>query len=396
MAAQPLVAIVGGVRKETLQGFSETEIESILDRYRTACRDLGAALAKAGFRLLVWSSDTRFIESGVVDGYLSQDSAADSILCVWHKEHPVSFPRQNEPDGPISLQLSPHDDWEVGFYESMREEAHAIILLGGGSTTLVAGVVAASWGKAIFATPHFHGKAEMLYRWIYSGAPALAAAPVTDADIELMSKPWSSRACIQSLRSQLEAEETRSKQHADERERYAQLEESLSADRSLRLQSVAACAALLVFVGAMTGAMRPDSGVFGIPYFFLVLMSGGALGALLSVIGTRRVASPIVTTTVIGAGVGVITGVLQMAPNITKFFPADKPPQVDTGLAFSAALFASLAGLAFESTLENLINRGRRAAEQAGREQRNGPGQTAARPAHTAARGARGAGGVRK
>ena len=121
-------------------------------------------MAKSGMRLVVWSSDPKFIEWDVVDGFLSVENIGmASVICIWHKDHYPKFPRQDEEDGPLLLKRSPHEDWEVGFYESIKNEADGVILIGGGSTTLVADIVAASWGKGLFATPHFHGKAETLY-----------------------------------------------------------------------------------------------------------------------------------------------------------------------------------------------------------------------------------------
>ena len=102
MTMKPVIGIVGGIRKETLEGVEEAKVNEIIKECKCACEALGAELARAGMRLLVWSSDPRFVEGSVLSGYLSVENvASESIICVWNKNHYPEFPRQEEDSVPF-------------------------------------------------------------------------------------------------------------------------------------------------------------------------------------------------------------------------------------------------------------------------------------------------------
>ena len=259
------------------------------------------------------------------------------------------------------LKLSPHDDWEIGFYESIKKEADAVIIMGGGSTTLIAGVVAASWGKAVFATPHFHGKAETLYKWMHTASSAIAATPVNNGDIDLMSRPWSPAACVKSVQRQLAEIEGRRAEREQHQSRFTELQNTLSKFKSSGRQTWLVLALIIGFIATMIGGITTESGICDFIWFFLVLFFGGALGASLNQLGAEKDAFlPISSASVIGGGVGIIVGVLQIAPNLSKVFTGTSALKVDIELLFSSAVFALLGGLAFKSTLQNLIAKGKK------------------------------------
>ncbi len=359
MSEGPIVAIVGGVRPETLEGLSPEESEKCVGSYRETCRRLGACLAESRMRLLVWSSDPRFIERDVVDGFLGVPSPRrNSIICIWNQDHYPDFPHQDKNGGPILLKRSHHDEWEIGFYESIKKEADAIVLLGGGATTLIAGLVAASWGKALFATPHYHGKAEMLYKWMHTTSNSVASAPISEEDIDLMSRPWSPENCVSSLQRQLDGIARRREREQSRADYQSWVEERLSQTQSSNRRSVAVVLMMMAFIASMAVAISLENGILDFIAFFGVLVFGGALGASLSLLGTQRDSTlSSWSAAVVGAGIGVIVGVVQISPNITQFFPNAELSQVDMPLVFSSAVFALLGGLAFESSLQSLISR---------------------------------------
>jgi hypothetical protein len=55
-----------------------------------------------------------------------------------------------------------HSEWEISFYRSLRD-ADGVILLGGGTSTLIAGLVAMGFGKSIVACESFGGYASKIW-----------------------------------------------------------------------------------------------------------------------------------------------------------------------------------------------------------------------------------------
>lgn len=55
-----------------------------------------------------------------------------------------------------------HSEWEIFFYRSLRN-ADGVILLGGGTSTLIAGLVAMGFGKSIVACETFGGYASKIW-----------------------------------------------------------------------------------------------------------------------------------------------------------------------------------------------------------------------------------------
>jgi hypothetical protein len=175
-----------------------------------------------------------------------------------------------------------------------------------------------------------------------------------------MSRPWTSANCIKSIENQIEERERRSTLQTRMNKEFTELKETVLKVKSSGIKAVAVISAILAFIAGMVGAIAVDAGIQDFIWFFVVLFSGGALGATLSVIGTERdTPKSIWGTLVVGGGVGIIVGILQIAPNLSNIFEEGGPPQVSIELIFSSAVFALLGGLAFESTLQNLITRGR-------------------------------------
>ena len=184
--------------------------------------------------------------------------------------------------------------------------------------------------------------------------------PVIKEDIELMSRPWSSANCIKSIQHQMEEREQKKERRLQKQKLFSQLKNKVASSKSSGRQTIVVIAVIIAFIMAMVGAITTEEGNLDFICFFLVLLFGGALGASLSLLGTQRITTlPIFTASVVGGGVGIIVGVLQIAPNQSNIFTLNGALQVDIGLVFSSAVFALLGGLAFESTLRNLIAKGR-------------------------------------
>jgi hypothetical protein len=205
-AASPIVAIVGNTRAAP-SGFDAV----------AAAESLGAALARAGFRILVYSSGPGFLESPVVKGYAASEAARDRSIQVRYpldgKSAP-EFPEQQTRGHLFDPRPDHIQSWETSFYLSLNE-VDGIVLAGGGDSTLIAGMVALGHRLAVVTLPSFGGKAADVWKALTPGRDL----PSVEERAE-MAAPWSSgtaERCAQMLAAQLQrkAEAERARRLAD-------------------------------------------------------------------------------------------------------------------------------------------------------------------------------------
>lgn len=135
-----------------------------LDEAAKAAVELGRELANAQMRIMVYSSDAAFIEPAVVRGYIQSGKFAPNSIEVrypFDSKQP-SFPEQADHSGAFDFRVSTSRDWEVAFYQSMLD-ADAVIAIGGGNSTLIAGVIAIGLGRPVVAISGFGGAAAKLW-----------------------------------------------------------------------------------------------------------------------------------------------------------------------------------------------------------------------------------------
>jgi hypothetical protein len=227
----PIVAIVGNAKTS--------------DKASAAAEVLGRELARAGFRILVYSSEPDFLECHVVRGYVASRGAVRYSIQVRYPLHRVkpAFAEQSTNSELFDWRPDNAPDWEMSFYQSLSE-VHGVVLIGGGPSTLSAGAVARGHELAILALPGFGGKAEQVWQNLRPGQD-LASSD----EVSLMARPdWSedvAAECVKALKDQL----ARKAEHARQR----RLEE-MRKEISLRRHAVVAA---LLF--AVAFAMVPIS-----------------------------------------------------------------------------------------------------------------------------------------
>ncbi len=128
-----------------------------------ACQ-LGAALAEKGCGLVVYSSHPTFIERHLVKGYASSErAAAESIQVIYPRrsERPAFDEQQSKP-GLFKFKINFHSNWEVAFYRSLYT-VDGLILIGGGQSTFVAGILATSSQLPLVALEPYGGTSEKVW-----------------------------------------------------------------------------------------------------------------------------------------------------------------------------------------------------------------------------------------
>jgi hypothetical protein len=153
-----------------------------------AAAELGRELATAGCGIVVYSSTQRFIESHVVRGYVASGKALPGSIQVRAPQNTgvVFFSEMGNNPELFDLRLDASNDWEVSFYRSLPE-VDGLLLLGGGRSVLIAGLIAMTRQMPIVSVGTFGGSALKVWRLLShdgglfdSSDLAAMASPVWD------------------------------------------------------------------------------------------------------------------------------------------------------------------------------------------------------------------------
>jgi predicted Rossmann-fold nucleotide-binding protein len=174
---KPAIAIVGSIdpTREYQNPIRDPE------RGRKMARELGAALAKRGWRIIVSAPGSRFIESEVVQGFVGSGSARPRSVVV---EFPVGkstadFPEFEQNHDVFELRPFTGAGWEIAYYRSLGR-ADGVVLIGGGQSTLITGVLSLTFGSPVLAIPTHGGAAEKVWE-LLSAERHLATEEQKDA-----------------------------------------------------------------------------------------------------------------------------------------------------------------------------------------------------------------------
>jgi len=146
------------------------------DRACAVTERIGHALAERGLGLVVYSSETSFVERFAVAGYVKNEKAqVKGIRVIFPRDLSVarpSFPEQAARPECFDLRISPNTRWEMSFYESLIEVS-AVILVGGGRSTFVAGIMGRILKKTVLPLDAFGGAGSDVWSLIDPAQDAL-------------------------------------------------------------------------------------------------------------------------------------------------------------------------------------------------------------------------------
>lgn len=163
----PLIAVIGGLWQLT-------------DAHKAAAKAagmaIGAELAKAGFGLVVYFSNDESLEPHVVSGYaqaLSDRSGEIRVRYAQSQRGQVKFGEETTRPDLFHHDLFPSDDWEAPFYRSLAEEEgiDAVLLLGGATSTLIAGQIAVARRLPVLVIDAFGGSAAKIWNQLAQASP---------------------------------------------------------------------------------------------------------------------------------------------------------------------------------------------------------------------------------
>ena len=343
MADNPIIAIVGNVKTHS--------------DAPEAAEALVSALAKASLRILVYSSNADFLECRVVKGYVASHTAAKCSVQVRYPLHGAKpeFAEQHTHPDVFDWRPDPSPDWEVSFYQSLND-ADGILLMGGGDSTKVAGVVAIGHGLAILTLAGLDGAAARVWERLRPGRDL----PTAD-EISLMGRPWSADQASQFaglLNDQIA------------RKVYLAKLQSMTEARRLISVTWRAIVAVLFFVGAvacvpiaLSWKDVPDSLLIWL-LFFCPLLAGAAGSTVRLVFDTTQRGEALspqsgTTTTALGLIAGGVAGLLFITAQLTTFTAANGhivDPEQARKLILFGVLIGFVAGLTMDAVFRKLIS----------------------------------------
>jgi hypothetical protein len=344
-AADPIIAIVGNIKTDPAAP--------------AAAEALGRELAKAGFRILVYSSGADFLEGRIVRGYVASRVAVRRSIQVRYPLHSQKpeFPEQQTNGELFDWRPDHSPDWEMSFYQSLTE-VDGILLMGGGDSTMIAGLVAMGHGIAILALAGFGGRTSNVWQALRPGRDL-----ASNDDISLMARPgWAddiAAECVKTLKDQIARKV--------ELARLRRLEE-LRKETSVAWH---AAWAVVLFVGAVVSIFMAWG--WNLPYiasigllFLSPLLAGVAGSTIRLVVDLRQGTAALsrqsaITTAALGLIAGGVAGLLFITAQITTAAaPAGQPDQL---LAIEQArklipfgvLIGFVAGLTLDAVFRKLM-----------------------------------------
>ena len=334
----PIIAIVGNVSTH-----ANTEAAAV---------DLGRELAKAGFRILVYSSEPIFLEAPVVRGYVSSQSARPKSIQVRYplRGDKPAFPEQLTHAQLFDFRPDHGPDWEVSFYRSLNE-VDGFLMVGGGYSTMIAGLVALGHRTAMVALASFDGEASKIWGTLTPGRDL----PTAD-EISLMARPdWSVELAadyVKALRDQL------TRQRDELRHRAT---EELRAETSITRHAAWALVLFLLAVLCVPLAWGQELSLnIAIWLLFLSPLLAGVAGSTIRLVfDLRQGVVPLsrqsaLTTAALGLVAGGVAGLLFITAQITTVGEAVSSRQASRLVPFGV-IVGFIAGLTLDAVFRKLI-----------------------------------------
>jgi hypothetical protein len=337
---RPFVAVIGGLRQLNPEKAAAA---------RDVAKEVGAELAKAGFGLVVYFSDDDSLEPHVVTGYVAalNDQSGGSIHVRYAESQrgKVRFKEEKDRRDLFDYQLFPGDDWEMPFYRSLAaaEGVDALLLLGGHTSTLIAGQIAVARQLPVLAIDEFGGSAAKIWNQLAQATPGKTYSWGTR----------SSAAFVQDLRLECIAAAKR----REEQQRREGLFAKIISSRERTMHAALAFAFLLAM---MFFGMVYTPFIAAYPFIiFAGLISAGATGALVRAVTWNTGDNDSCTSLFLGGVAGFVVGLAYLipqwvgAPGVLEA-KASAVTATDKIQFASAVLVAVSAGVGFDTVFSRL------------------------------------------
>ena len=335
----PLIAIVGSLNEaRTIDPPLKNPAEA-----RQAAEAVGAALAEKGYRIFVYTAEAGFLETFVVKGYVASGKAkTKSIVARFPIGNESEFTEYPAHPEVFDLQRDRTADWETSFYRSLRD-VDGVVLIGGGRSTLITGLIAVTLRIPLVAALAYGGKAEEVWK-VLDSAQDLPAA----TEINAMAKPGTTdvaREWVDSLEAQRRA-----------RQRQSSSSQKIAALAAVLLISwVATLPAGFILLKSkiMPGGDLPwPLDTIFIALLFIAPLIAGCSGATVRALlpGQEGMTAG---SSVLGAAAGAIASLLYVGAQLLSSGASGGSPNNFPLLLFGVG-FGFIAGFTFDSVFKKL------------------------------------------
>ncbi len=222
-----------------------------LEHAEQACEDLGRALSLAGCDLVVFSSKPTYVEGQVVRGYADASSPANpgKVIARPPSHGEVEFDLPADTAAQVVVKRDTSGEWELSYYRSLIA-ADGVILLGGGQSTRIAGIIALLQGVPVLPVATFGGGAGHIRVNLDK-----VRNDATEEDIALLGQPWAADSGERLVASLLAQRERRRQRR--EREAHTASRQAWAARVALAVTVLALLVSWLA--GAVAGPEGPAS-----------------------------------------------------------------------------------------------------------------------------------------
>jgi hypothetical protein len=335
---RPTIAIVGSVaaHREAALGLTNVDIAP------AACEALGRELAERDQNIIVYSSDPAFIEGAIVRGYAASGKATAGSIQIHYPESSAhgTFPEMQQNRDWFDPIKDTDEGWEVSYYRSLKD-VDGILLVGGGQSTLVTGLIAVTFGKPVVAVATFGGAAKKVRQTI-----ANSDTVATPQQIAAMGRDWHDGSAAELVDALLQ-----------QRARAAEIEaEARRADRAENRRKAISlgigAVLLLIALAAIPVVRGTDPGsTINVIALILAPTLAGVFGAIVRTSvdeGTRWLQSAL-----LGLGAGALAALLFVASQLATSPKALEEEGVNTLIVFMV-LVGAIAGLTFDAVYKKL------------------------------------------
>jgi hypothetical protein len=336
----PFVAVIGGLWQ--LDGAKASAAKA-------AAEVIGAELAKAGFGLVVYFSNSESLEPHVVSGFsgaLTEGAGAIRVRYAESQRGQVKFKEEAARPELFEHRLFPGQDWEGPFYRSLAEEegVDAVLLLGGATSTFIAGQIAVARRLPIIAVDEFGGAAAKIWNQLAQASP------------EKNCYSWGTRPAalfVAQLKKECDAV-------AVKRKEYRRRERVFASITAQRQQTVYAAGAFVLLLATLFFGMVYTPFPAAYPFVILLgLITAGATGALVRAVLWGPGENDPRISLLLGSIAGFVVGLAYLIPQWVGA-PGVLAPRADSVSATdkiqfaSAVLVAVSAGIGFDTVFNRL------------------------------------------
>jgi hypothetical protein len=322
-----------------------------------SAKQIGRALADKGFGIVVYSSDAEFIERHVVAGYVSSDNVQPESIWVIYPRGSVQpvFPEQKQRPTAFRFKLDQDLNWEVSFYRSVYN-CDGMLLIGGGQSTLVAGVLCVTRGIPLVCLEGYGGAGSKVW-----GLLSPSEQRITDEEKTLMGEvndsfEWAAKvvASIDAQRERIDSAKRLLERQGKARWRGTLLQGFVSV--------IALGSALVLFVVTWDANLSRSvllTALVAAPA--LAGTSGSMLRAVWETLAVpnRPLTQSAALVALLGSAAGTISGLLYVVAQLTALVPGahGELPSVAGRLVPFALLTGFLAGFATDAFFRKLQDR---------------------------------------